>query len=226
MAFARMLGMFAEAPERLKEIAVRASHRMDIPFRNVRVIRSGYALAFAVVGTRHLLFSERLLEGLSDEEISTVCAHDLAHLTESRSARVVRSSPVVAYLPWIFFRPLTSEFGLTAFAVLLVFSVVLPPSCLEASRKMESRADGMAKKEEEAPAVYARAMARLCEDARSPVVTTKAGTHPHLYDRLVAAGVTPDYPRPAPAAAMTWMGKAFGFLAASLFGLLAMRVIG
>jgi hypothetical protein len=29
-------------------------------------------------------------------------------------------------------------------------------------------------------------------------------THPHLYDRMLDAGVTPDFPRPAPAKRTAW----------------------
>jgi hypothetical protein len=32
--------------------------------------------------------------------------------------------------------------------------------------------------------------------------------HPHLYDRMLAAGVTPDYPRPQPPGRMAWPGWA------------------
>jgi hypothetical protein len=32
----------------------------------------------------------------------------------------------------------------------------------------------------------------------------KRQVHPHLYDRLLAAGVTPDYPRPKPPTSLHW----------------------
>ncbi len=75
------------------------------------------------------------------------------------------------------------------------------------SRKLEARPDKIATSNTPEPAVYARALAKLHEDALVPAVLAKSQeTHPHLYDRLVAAGVTPDYPRPAPADAMAWPG--------------------
>lgn len=64
---------------------------------------------------------------------------------------------------------------------------------------MEIRADKIARTYEGEPGVYARALARIYEDNLVPAVTERLQTHPHLYDRLVSAGVTPDHPRPEPA---------------------------
>lgn len=55
-----------------------------------------------------------------------------------------------------------------------------------------------------------------------PAVEAKGrATHPHLYDRLIAAGVTPDFPRPAPAGSMAWHGIVFS----AALGMLAMGLI-
>lgn len=61
--------------------------------------------------------------------------------------------------------------------------------------------------ESDSGVVYARALEKLHEDTLLPAVVAKEHlTHPHLYDRLLAAGVTPDYPRPKPAGSMAWNG--------------------
>ncbi len=63
--------------------------------------------------------------------------------------------------------------------------------------RMEIRADAMARQPETAAGTYARALAKIYEANLVPVVLgAKRRTHPELYDRLVAAGVTPEYPRP------------------------------
>jgi hypothetical protein len=65
--------------------------------------------------------------------------------------------------------------------------------------RMEKRADEVAHTAV-SPARYARALERLYEANLVPAVLSKkaAKPHPHLYDRVLAAGVTPGYPRPEP----------------------------
>jgi hypothetical protein len=54
--------------------------------------------------------------------------------------------------------------------------------------------------------VYAQALERLYEINQTPAVMPRRATkiHPDLYDRMIAAGVTPDYPKPAPAKGLFW----------------------
>jgi hypothetical protein len=50
----------------------------------------------------------------------------------------------------------------------------------------------------------------LYEDGLLPAVNSKKrASHPHLYDRLIAAGVTPDFPRPSAPASIAWHGFIF-----------------
>jgi hypothetical protein len=50
-------------------------------------------------------------------------------------------------------------------------------------------------------------------------------THPHLYDRILAAGVTPDFPRPAAASSMAWNGVIFSALAGLVFAVFVIRTL-
>ena len=43
-----------------------------------------------------------------------------------------------------------------------------------------------------------RSMIKLHEANAAPAVMSGKQTHPHLYDRLLAAGIQPDFPRPDP----------------------------
>jgi hypothetical protein len=47
--------------------------------------------------------------------------------------------------------------------------------------------------------------------------------HPHLYDRMLAAGVTPDYPRPQPPGRMAWPGWAVLLIPCALFAWMMLR---
>ena len=58
--------------------------------------------------------------------------------------------------------------------------------------------------------MYARALARIYEDSLLPAVNSrKVESHPDLYDRMEAAGITPDFLRPARPENMSWHGSLF-----------------
>ena len=64
---------------------------------------------------------------------------------------------------------------------------------------LEKRADSAGTAHEGEAGTYARALEKLYEVNLMPAVTRSwLPTHPHLYDRLLAAGIQPDYPRPKP----------------------------
>lgn len=50
-------------------------------------------------------------------------------------------------------------------------------------------------------------------------------THPRLYDRILAAGVTPDFPKPAAASSMAWNGVIFSALAGIMFAVFVIRAL-
>src|SRR5258708_337607 len=64
-------------------------------------------------------------------------------------------------------------------------------------RRMEIRADVFGRWLHADKSIYARALAKLYQANETPaVMSRKRMVHPHLYDRLLAAGITPDFPRP------------------------------
>lgn len=222
----KMIGLFVPAPERLVKIVRDTSVAMKVPYQNVLLMQSSFCQACALLEIRLLLFTRRLLELSSDDEIRAICAHELVHLTEPHAARYSRSIRTLAYLPWIFFTPLIHAIGFGALWVLFFFTCFVPPIYSKISRKLESRADEMAKANEIYDGVYARALARLYEDNLMPAVTSRRQTHPPLYDRLLAAGVTPDFPRPEPAFFMAWNGIMFAGLGGMVLAIFATRVMG
>jgi hypothetical protein len=133
---------------------------------------------------------------------------------------------MLMYLPWIFFNPLIHAFGFFAFFGLLFTTLGVPRIYRRISQKLETRADEMAKANEGDAGTYARALTRLYEDNLLPAVTAKErATHPHLYDRLLAVGVTPDFPRPAAASSMALHGHMFAGLVGILFAAFAIRLM-
>jgi Zn-dependent protease with chaperone function len=209
----RMLGLFVPAPERLQRIAGAAATKMNVALREVWLVRSSVAQAYAFPDTGKLLFTERLLELLPDAELAAVCSHELAHLTESAAVRHARTLNSMIFLPWLFINPLSKTYGPVAFYGLLALTVAVPMIYRRISFRLETRADEMAKTNEGDPGTYAIALLRLHQDSLVAAVLPKdRATHPHLYDRMLAAGVTPDFPRPAAAGTMAWHGVVFAML--------------
>ena len=225
MWLGRKLGLIVPAPERLRKIAAEMSLKMSIPFREVLVIRVSVAQALAVAEMKTLLFTERLLELSPDDELAAICAHELAHLTESRVARYSRSVSLLTFLPWLVFNPLIHRWGMMGLFALCGISFAAPRVYRFISRKLESRADQMAKVNGDNAGTYARALTRLYEDSLLPAVVAKKTTHPDLYDRILAAGVPSDFARPIPAKAMAWHGTLFAMLLGGLLAILAIRTI-
>jgi Zn-dependent protease with chaperone function len=131
----------------------------------------------------------------------------------------------LSFLPWIFLKAMVHTLGFSGFIVLLLFTFLVPIACRQLSHRLEVRADAVAHSNEPDSGVYARALTRLYEDALAPAVNAReSATHPHLYDRLLAAGVTPDFPRPEPPARLAWHGRLLSWLLALLAVALAIRL--
>lgn len=223
----RKLRVLVLPPARLQTIATETAARMRVQFRKVWLIRSSVAQALADIRNRDVMFTERLLQILSDEEIAAICAHELGHLTEPKSERLKRSLLTTSLLPWVFLKPLVHTFGMPAFLGLTLFTLGVQALRRRISRKLESRADRIAAGNTAESGVYAHALLRLYEDNQVPaVIAQNTTTHPDLYDRMLAAGVTPDFPRPSASRQMAWHGHAFAGIFGLLLAILVIRMIG
>ena len=190
------------ANERLIKIVNETAGKMGLPLPRVYLLKLTASYAAALPINRILLFSPRLLELHPDEEIAAICAHELAHLTESRLSSLFRILPALAFLPLVFMKPaIVSQDEILSVAPIVAFAILYSTSILvrRFARRMEVRADRVATENQVDEGVYARALERLYESNQFPaVMPRKRMTHPHLYDRLLAAGITPAYPRPKP----------------------------
>ena len=84
---------------------------------------------------------------------------------------------------------------------------MLPYSTLERKQRDISKMKIDGRSQEIQRGAFARALVHLSELNLSPAVLPgNAGTHPHVYDRLLAAGVTPEFPRPAVPERLSWHG--------------------
>jgi Zn-dependent protease with chaperone function len=180
----------------------------DIQLNGVWVVRAPASNAFASIFRQEVGFTSRFLETHPEAEIAAVTAHELGHLTESRWARAGRMVTAFMLFPMVFMQPATSAFGLRGMLLVLLPCFALLWFRGKLTRRMEVRADKLAVDGAGEGAIYARALARLYETNQLPAVMPKRSRmpHPDLYDRMTAAGVTPDFPKPAPAASRTWVG--------------------
>ena len=215
----KKLGLLQPPSERLSQIVSGVSARMNVPVRGVWMLRSSAAQALALPYTGDLLFTKRLLDICPDNEIVAICAHELGHLCESKFARAGRLLGGFVYLPWAFVRPLRHVLGDWAFLILFAVSWSARIFTRKHSRRLETRADSMARDQELDAGTYARALSRIYEANLMPAVMPKkrARTHPDLYDRLVAAGAQPEYSRPEPAKATSYAGLFYSVALGLLF---------
>jgi Zn-dependent protease with chaperone function len=203
LAIQRWLGLVTSAPDRLTRAVDAVSQRMQVPLKSVEVLRWHVPNAFAFPLARRVVFTDAALDALDDDQIEAVATHELAHLAEPAWALAIRligpnlmfSSPVLVIAA------LRSHFepGISALVILPVLVALLLPYRWF-SRRMEERADRMVREVAPDPRVYATALERIHERGLVPVVRGARGeAHPDLYDRMLAAGQEPDYPRPKPA---------------------------
>jgi Zn-dependent protease with chaperone function len=226
----RWTGTIRPAGDRFRTIASQSAARAGIALRSIEEAAIPMANGLAFVHDRSVGATDALLAILDDDELAAVCAHELGHLGEPGWVRAIRLSfgvlfglylsALVVMMPAMRSLPLTIVLWVPVGSMLaLLFAWSL---FLRLVHRMEIRADVQASRPDTAPGAYARALEKIYAANLVPVVLgTKRRTHPDLYDRLVAAGATPEYPRPqAPPHGLWWsgflvlvLGAAAGFLA-------------
>lgn len=179
---------------------------------------SPLARAAALIYLRSLVFTSRVLEVLTDDELRSIILHELAHLRESLAVRLSRLVPVLALMLITFIHPVMHQFGSLGLYGLIAVVFLLLKLAKRTARRMEHHADDAAIQGTADAAIYARALEKIYQANQLPAVMRGNNmVHPHLYDRMLAAGVTPDYPRPQPPGRMAWPGWAAFLIPLGMF---------
>jgi Zn-dependent protease with chaperone function len=223
---ARRVGLVRPASERLQAIVDRAAVRAGVAPRATYELRVPVINAWAFPLVRRLAFTEPTLLALNDEELTAICAHELGHLTEPRGVTMIRVLSAMLIFPLAAARPVIGSFGPLTFAVMALVSLSVWVLGRRVARRMEERSDQMAQGQEDEPGLYARALEKLYQANLMPVVLAgKRHVHPHLYDRLVTAGVTPTYPRPRKPSMLWSVISFYVALGVVLGGLIGLRQV-
>src|SRR5262249_51795775 len=160
---------------------------MNRPAPPVYELRWSRANAGALVNQGWVLFTSRAAELLEPVELEAVAAHELGHLSESHRVRLIRSFSALIWMPMVA-GLLGTQGGQQAYFVMgLLGTALLGVIYKRFVRKLEHRADAVAHAVD--GQAYARALEKLHRSSMVPAVL-RSGTHPGLYDRLVAAGIT------------------------------------
>jgi Zn-dependent protease with chaperone function len=213
------------ASPRVRDIAFQTAQQAGANLRAVWVDEGPAAHAFALLPMKDMLFSESLLRRLSDNELASICAHEAAHLIESKWVFAGRVLGAMALYPLVFICPVSHQFGLSGVLVLFVAGVLLISLPRKLAQKMEKRADAAAVRQTADPVIYAHALEKLYETNQMPAVMPKKNRliHADLYDRMVAAGVTPGYERPKPSPRTSWTTYPLAVLLGLQLGIMISR---
>lgn len=223
----RWLGVVSPASTRLQNIVNRCSERIGVWPRRCYEVKwyAVNALAFPVC--RSIALTDRAMRELDDAEIEAICAHEFGHLTESKRVIFARLLALIGLFALGVSRPFVSMFAgeaawetwlatIPAVLFLVLFARVI-------ARRMERRADAIASPDDESATRFAAALEKVYRANLAPaVMASRVRVHPHLYDRLIAAGCEPNYPRPSPpsrfrAAIATTLALGFAFFATLVF---------
>jgi Zn-dependent protease with chaperone function len=204
MRVLRWMRLLTPANERLQKIVADQSAKSNTRVRATWLLESESAQAYALMTTGELLYTTGLMECCTDDEISAITAHELAHLSESRWIIAARLLTSLNYMPLIFFSPALHYLGGIGILLIVGLFILMLWLAPRLAHRMELRADCMATGQQLNEGDYARALLKLHQHNQLPAVNPKGQhTHPSLYDRLVAAGAPPDFPRPKPPAKAT-----------------------
>ncbi len=203
LAVGRWLGLVRPAPEvagRAMAAAAASLGRAPAPVFALG-LASANAFAFPLAG--RVGVTEGALEALGEPELAAIFAHELEHLDEPRAVRWARAATAMALPGAIALLPaawrLGREVGALAVLLGLLLWIVL---FARLSRRLEAHADQAGAL---AGATYARALETVYRYNLAPALSgRRAASHSDLVDRLAAAGVTPDWPRPAAPRRARW----------------------
>jgi hypothetical protein len=194
---AQALGLAPPAPTEIVAPVRDAAARQGLRLGGVHQIDLPEANAYALPFGARVAFTRPALWKLTLQSLLAIAEHELAHLREPARSRWARAAGLAVLLPIMGARVLLAAGGAVALLAALVLALVLGRAVQRHVIALETRADAGAKDAEPGAGAYAHALEELHRLSLMPAVV-RGSTHPDLYDRLLALGVEPSYPRPPP----------------------------
>ncbi len=199
----RLLGYVKPASSRSFDITAQAADRIGRTPRKIYEFESQTVNAFAHALQGWIGFTRGILDEFSDEELVAIAAHELEHLAMPRRVMMIRLVIFyVWFLPLLFFKPVVASYGLEGVcwfgAGFLLLTVAVGKLQWRLMTREEQRADESGARHEVDEGSYARALEKIYRLNLVPVTWKSPHGHAPLYDRMIAAGVEPNYPRPRP----------------------------
>ena len=191
----RIFGLSWPARDEVRRAVERAQTALPTPIRSVDELAWLMPNAVAFPLAARVAFTKAAAEHFSSDELYAIALHEVGHLNERAIIRWMRPLQSLVLLPYSVGISLVLANRVVELGVIFALSLALAFAINALSRRLETHADAHAA---DHAAGYARALERLYRMAGVPAVLSKQATHPSLYDRMVAAGITPDFSRPKP----------------------------
>ncbi|MDH3247514.1 MAG: M56 family metallopeptidase [Acidimicrobiia bacterium] len=185
------------ADDRTSTIVERAAESLSMDVELVLEFRTRQPNAFAFPWLGVVAFTTGLLDALDDEELEAITHHELAHLSESAGLTRLRQAQILALTPIVAARPLFGTFGVVGPVAAVLCFVAVTVIARRRALAAEHASDTAAVESIHRSEVYARALEKTYRIGLIPAVLRRA-THGQLHERLLAAGVEPDFDPPAP----------------------------
>jgi Zn-dependent protease with chaperone function len=210
----RRLGFVQVAPERLQRVVDRAAEKSGHKAKAVYLIETRWANAYAYPLQNEIMFSSQALKVLNDDELEAVASHEIGHLKEGNTRLTIAFCNFAIFAVLGSWHPIVNEWGAPGMATAFILALVAQRVGMTMVRDREVAADEHATAHVHDETIHAQALQALYRFNLTPVVMgNKRTTHPDLYDRMQAAGLTPEYERPQPARLA--VGKQILFLISS-----------
>jgi Zn-dependent protease with chaperone function len=193
------LGLLRAPDDRLRRLVRETAERLGRPVPPCYEVRGLGLNALAWPAWQIVGVTRAALARLDDDDVRALLLHEFGHLAESRT--VLRFRAAAAHLPLVFLLApaihgaFPSSGNLGYFAAGALYFLLSLRIRLGLSRT-EDDADRFAAAAGGEAIAYARALEKLYRHNGFPAVQNARGLHSDLYDRLVALGASPDYPRP------------------------------
>ncbi|MCP3977000.1 MAG: M48 family metalloprotease [bacterium] len=184
-------GVAVPASPQLAAAIERAAARSDSEVPKAFVVDSHAANAAALPARNLIITTQRLVDELGEAEQEAVMLHEIAHLNERRSVTRLRALSVLLYLPFLAVKPLIGS-GILYLAAAVLLVMMMRKRITVMSAAEEGRADHEAAELAHESHVFGEALLKMHQAALIPAFL-KRDPHGPLHERLVHAGVTPDF---------------------------------